>query len=40
LDDYGAFAGANKAIDEYFVDKDIIIQKLSYSNNISFVEKV
>ena len=39
LDDYGAFAGANKAIDEYFVDKDIKIQKLSYSSNISFVEK-
>ena len=39
LDDYGAFPGANKAIDKYFKDKDIVIKKLSYSNSISFVEK-
>lgn len=38
LDDYGAFAGANKAIDEFFADKKIKINKLPYSNAISFVE--
>lgn len=37
LDDYGAFAGANKAIDDFFSDKDIQIEKLPYSNAISFV---
>lgn len=39
LDDYGAFAGANKAIDEYFRDKDVVVERLSYSNAISFVKK-
>jgi hypothetical protein len=39
LDDYSAFAGANKAIDDYFSDKNVIVQKLSYSNAISYVEK-
>lgn len=38
LDDYGAFAGANKAIDGFFKDKRIKIKKLPYSNAISFVE--
>jgi len=38
LDDYGAFAGANKAIDEFFAGKSIKIKKFSYSNAISFVE--
>ena len=37
LDDYGAFAGANKAIDEFFTGHEIRIQKLPYSS-ISFVE--
>jgi hypothetical protein len=37
LDDYGAFAGANKAIDEFFSDKDISIEKLPYSSAVSFV---
>lgn len=40
LDDYGAFAGANKAIDDFFSDKDIKIQKLDFSNSISFVVKI
>ncbi|MCP4213850.1 MAG: dTDP-6-deoxy-L-hexose 3-O-methyltransferase [bacterium] len=39
LDDYGAFAGANKAIDDYFEDREVRIQKLPYSHAISFVEK-
>lgn len=39
LDDYGAFAGANKAIDDFFSSFDIKIQTLPYSNAISFVEK-
>ena len=39
LDDYGAFPGANKAIDEFFAHEKIQIQKLSYSHAISFVEK-
>jgi hypothetical protein len=38
LDDYGAFAGANKAIDDYFADKNVTIRKLPYSHAISFVE--
>jgi hypothetical protein len=39
LDDYGAFPGANEAIDEFFADKDVNIQKLPYSFSVSFVEK-
>jgi hypothetical protein len=38
LDDYGAFAGANKAIDDFFKVGNIKIQKLNYSHAISFVE--
>ena len=30
LDDYGAFPGATKAVDDYFEDKGVNIQKLSY----------
>jgi len=40
LDDYGAFAGANKAIDECFAQNDVKIKKLPYSSAISFVEVV
>ena len=39
LDDYGAFAGANKAIDDFFAELDKKIEKLPYSHAISFVEK-
>lgn len=38
LDDYGAFAGANKAVDDFFQDK-VEIQKLPFSHAISFVKK-
>lgn len=40
LDDYTAFAGANKAIDDFFLNKDVRIQKLPYSCAISFVEAI
>ncbi len=39
LDDYGAFPGANKAIDGFLHGKAVVIQKLPYSHQISFVEK-
>jgi len=38
LDDYGAFPGANAAIDEYLADTEFRVKKLPYSNAISFVE--
>lgn len=38
LDDYGAFAGANKAIDDFFAKRKVRINKLPYANEISFVE--
>jgi hypothetical protein len=38
FDDYGAFAGANKAVDDYFKGTKEI-QKLSYSNAISYIKK-
>lgn len=38
LDDYGAFAGANKAVDDFF-GGEVEIQKLPYSNAIAFVVK-
>jgi hypothetical protein len=40
LDDYGAFPGANKAVDDFFRDIDVKINKLPYSNAISYVERV
>jgi hypothetical protein len=40
LDDYGAFAGANKAIDDFFKAGNIKVQKLNYSYAISFVEVI
>ena len=40
LDDYGAFPGANKAIDNFFQNRESRIQKLAYSSAISFVEIV
>ena len=40
LDDYGAFPGANKAIEEYFYNKDYKIKQLSFSNSISYITKV
>jgi len=38
FDDYGAFAGANKAIDDFF-DNKVEIKKLPYSNAISYMVK-
>lgn len=38
FDDYGAFAGANKAVDDYFEGNREIL-KLPYSNAISYVKK-
>jgi hypothetical protein len=40
LDDYGAFAGANKAIDDFFKAGNIKVQKLNYSHAISFLEVI
>lgn len=39
LDDYGAFAGANHAIDEFFAESNVRIQKLPFSSNVAFVVK-
>ena len=39
LDDYGAFPGANKAIDEYFERNNIAIKQLANSNAISYIVK-
>lgn len=39
MDDYGAFPGANKAIDEYFKENDLAISQLWNSNAISYVIK-
>ncbi|NOQ31399.1 MAG: dTDP-6-deoxy-L-hexose 3-O-methyltransferase [Helicobacteraceae bacterium] len=38
LDDYGAFPGANKAIDDYFGEK-IEVKSLSYSHAIAYIVK-
>lgn len=38
LDDYGAFAGTNKAVDDFFENK-VEINKLPYSNAISYIVK-
>ena len=38
FDDYGAFAGANKAVDDFFGGK-AEIKKLPYSNAISYIVK-
>lgn len=38
LDDYGAFAGTNKAVDDFFENK-VEIKKLPFSNAISYIVK-
>jgi len=38
LDDYGAFAGTNKAVDDFFKDK-VEIKKLPYAHAISYLVK-
>ncbi len=39
LDDYGAFPGANKAIDEFLSESEVVVQKLPFSNAISYIVK-
>jgi Macrocin-O-methyltransferase (TylF) len=39
LDDYGAFPGANKAIDEFFAGTNVTIRKLPYTCNVAYVVK-
>jgi len=39
LDDYGAFPGANKAVEEYFKKEDYLIEQYNFSNAISFITK-
>jgi len=38
LDDYGAFAGTNKAVDDFF-ENNVEIKKLPYSHAISYIVK-
>lgn len=38
FDDYGAFAGANKAIDDFF-DQKVEIKKLPFAHSISYIVK-
>ena len=40
LDDYGAFPGANKAIEDYFQDSSYKIEQLYFSNTVSFLTKL
>ena len=39
LDDYGAFPGANKAIEEFFNKYNVTIKQLSFTNAISYIVK-
>lgn len=39
LDDYGAFPGANRAIDDYFAGTNVRIQKLPFASNVAFIVK-
>lgn len=39
LDDYGAFPGANKAIEEFFADQPIRFEKLPFSHAVTYVVK-
>lgn len=38
FDDYGAFSGANKAVDDFF-ENNVFIKKLPFSNAISYIVK-
>jgi Macrocin-O-methyltransferase (TylF) len=38
LDDYGTFAGTNKAVDDFFKNK-AEIKKFPFSNTISYIVK-
>lgn len=39
LDDYNKFPGATKAIDEFFKGQNILIQRLPYTDSVSFIIK-
>lgn len=39
LDDYGAFPGANRAIDEYFSEMNVHIEKLPHAHEIAYLVK-
>ncbi|MFX4281435.1 hypothetical protein ACOL3J_04040 [Aliarcobacter butzleri] len=39
FDDYGTFPGETKAVDDFFSDKGLVIQKLSMSHIPSFIIK-
>ena len=39
LDDYGIVPGETKAVDEYFIDKDVKIQKMPLSMTPFFIVK-
>jgi hypothetical protein len=39
VDDYGIFAGENKAVDDYFKDKKVKIRKFSFSKTPSYIIK-
>ena len=40
LDDYGAFPGANKAIEDYFEKSNYKIEQFHFSNSVSFLTKL
>jgi hypothetical protein len=39
FDDYGTVAGETKAVDEYFGEKEMVIEKLPISHLPAFVRK-
>lgn len=39
FDDFGAVPGETKAVDEFFADKNILIEKLPISHIPAFVRK-
>ncbi len=39
FDDYGTVAGETKAVDEFFADKDVVLEKLPISHIPSFIRK-
>jgi hypothetical protein len=39
FDDYGTFPGETKAVDEFFANKGLSVQKLSISHTPSFIIK-
>ena len=39
FDDYGVFPGETKAVDEFFTNKGLVVQKLTVSHTPSFIIK-